>query len=121
MENEFINRQKRKRLEVMLGAGIVMVHLDPRRAGVGVPERFSDDPVLRLNLAYGFNLPRFDIDNDGVFAVLSFDGVNFGCALPWESIFAMTTPDDPKGAVWPDSVPSELVTEQPVRLRVVEG
>jgi stringent starvation protein B len=123
MGNELINRQKRKQLEVMLASGIVMVHLDPRCDGVEVPEQFADDPVLRLNLAYGFNLPRFDIDDDGVFAVLSFSGCNFGCTLPWESIFAMTSPDDPEGSVWPESVPAELRISPPsvARLRLVEG
>lgn len=109
--SELLDRSKRKKLEAMLrmGRGLVMVHLDPRRDGVVVPEYLSHDPVLRLNLAYGFNLPALDIDDSGVFAILSFGGRNFGCTLPWHAIFAMTRPGDAHaGVAWPESTPPEL-------------
>ncbi|MCC6625581.1 MAG: hypothetical protein IT385_30365 [Deltaproteobacteria bacterium] len=101
--------EKRRQLQVMLDAGLVMLHLDPRGDGVIVPSQFKADPVLRLNLAWGFNLPALDVGPEGVYAVLSFNRQNFGCTLPWESIFAMTAPDaGHEGIVWPESVPSEL-------------
>lgn len=101
--------EKRRQLQVMLDAGLVMVHLDPRGDDVVVPSQFKRDPVLRLNLAYGFNLPALDVDEDGVYAILSFNRQNFGCTMPWRAIFALTAPDTGhEGVVWPESVPAEL-------------
>ena len=86
-----------------------MVHLDPRVDGVQVPGYLAEDPVLRLNIAYGFNLPALEVDEEGVYAVLSFGGRDFGCWLPWDSVFALTLPDfDHQGALWPDDMPAEL-------------
>ncbi|PKN57653.1 MAG: hypothetical protein CVU56_09950 [Deltaproteobacteria bacterium HGW-Deltaproteobacteria-14] len=107
--NEVLGQQKRRQLQSMLDHGLVMLHLDPRVEGVSVPPQFRGDPVLRLNIAYGFNLPALDIDASGVYAMLSFSGRNFGCNLPWEAIFAMTAPHDGhEGMVWPESIPAEL-------------
>ena len=100
---------KRRQLLSMLDKGLVMIHLDPRAEGVIVPERFKADPVLRLNIAYGYRLPALDVGLDGVYAVLSFSKQNFGCTLPWSSIFALSSPDSAhEGIVWPEAVPPEL-------------
>jgi stringent starvation protein B len=93
----------------LLDLGLVMVHLDPRRDGVQVPEHLAADPALRLNIAYGFNLPGLEVDEQGIYAVLSFGGQNFGCDIPWEAVFALTLPgQDQEGALWPDDLPEEL-------------
>jgi len=100
---------KRTELLRLLDDGLVMVHLDPRTEGVEVPAHLTADPVLRLNLAYGFNLPSLEIDEEGVYAVLSFGGRDFGCWLPWSSIFAITLPDqEHQGCLWPEDLPDEL-------------
>ncbi len=100
---------KRRRLEAMLGEGIVMLHLDPRAPEVVVPAHLKVGPVLRLNIAYGFRLPALEVGDDGVYAVLSFSGQNFGCTIPWGAVFALTSPDDPtRGAFFPESAPREL-------------
>lgn len=117
--------QKRRKVLEMLDAGLVMLHLDPRAPEVVVPQRFKTDPVLRLNIAYGFRLPALEIGAEGIYAVLSFDRQNFGCTLPWASIFAVTRPDfGHDGIVWPESVPPELRASfsragvsEPTRLR----
>ncbi len=104
--------QKKAKLHELLEEGIVMIHLDPRRPGVVVPEHLAADPVLRLNVAWGFRLPAFDIGDEDVYAVLSFGGRDFGCTLPWAAIFAMTLPDTGhRGAVWPTSLPPELLSQ----------
>ena len=105
------NEQKRRQLCEMLnqGSGLVMIHLDPRGETVQVPPQFRGDPALRLNLAYGFNLPALDIDEGGVYAMLSFGGQRFGCNIPWEAVFAMTMPNgEHEGIVWPDDLPQEF-------------
>lgn len=117
--------QKRRKVLEMLDAGLVMLHLDPRSPEVVVPQRFKSDPVLRLNIAYGFRLPALEVGAEGIYAVLSFDRQNFGCTLPWSSIFAVTRPDfGHDGIVWPESVPPELRASfaragvsEPTRLR----
>jgi hypothetical protein len=104
--------QKRRKLLEMLDEGLVMVHLDPRPEGVIVPPWLKSDPVLRLNLAYGFRLPALDVGPEGVYAVLSFNKQNFGCSLPWSAIFALTFPDQGhEGRVWAESLPPELAAE----------
>ena len=86
-----------------------MIHIDPRVEGVVVPEHFTSQAVLRLNIAYGFNLPALEIDEEGVYAVLSFSRRDFGCTLPWGSVFAITLPDaNNEGTMWPNSLPPEL-------------
>jgi len=112
MAGQDSNVEKRHHLEQMLdtGRGLVMIHLDPRRDEVQVPPQFTSDPVLRLNLAYGFNLPALDIDDGGVYAMLSFGGRRFGCNMPWSAIFALTMPEEAhRGVVWPEDLPPELV------------
>ena len=102
--------EKRDAMLEFLDRGLVMVHLDPRCEGVQVPEWFKADSTLRLNIAYGFNLPALEVDAEGIYAVLSFGGQNHGCNLPWSSVFALTLPNEGHdGQVWPGSLPQELV------------
>ncbi len=115
------HEQKRETMVQLLDRGLVMVHLDPRVDGVKVPEWFKSDPTLRLNIAYGFNLPALDIDEEGIYAVLSFSGVDHGCNLPWESVFAITRPDaQHEGRMWPESLPPELVETMSAMAEAVE-
>jgi hypothetical protein len=103
------SQHKQREIESLLARGVVMVHLDPRVEGVVVPPQFSQQPALRLNVAYAFNLPALDVNEEGVYAVLSFNRQNFGCTIPWRAVFALTLPyDDHDGMVWPDSMPVEL-------------
>jgi stringent starvation protein B len=92
----------------LLERGLVMVHLDARHASVRVPEHLKDDAGLRLNIAYGFNLPALEIGEDGIYAVLSFNRQPCPCELPWEAVFAFTLPSEGHwGVMWPLSVPVE--------------
>lgn len=104
-----VHREKRDMMLTLLDRGLVMVHLDPRVEGVVVPEYLATDPTLRLNIAYGFNLPALEIDDEGIYAVLSFGGVDHGCTLPWEAVYAITLPDQQhEGSLWNDCLPPEL-------------
>ena len=107
--DQFHNAHKRKKLLELLDRGLVMLHLDPRAEGVVVPPQFTGQAALRLNIAYGFNLPALDIGPDGVYAVLSFNRQNFGCTIPWHAIFGASLPQDSHdGVIWPSSLPPEL-------------
>ncbi|MFT7580176.1 MAG: hypothetical protein ACI9MR_001843 [Myxococcota bacterium] len=122
-----VAEQKRRHMLDMLDRGLVMIHLDPRVEGVEIPDQFRGDPVLRLNVAYGFNLPALTVDADGIYAVLSFNRLDFGCVMPWPAVFALTSPDDGhEGAVWPTAIPAELAgffadvqdTDDPMAVRI---
>ncbi len=109
---EPIAQEKRRTLLDFLDRdeGLVALHLDARHPGVAVPPHLLGEPALRLDIAYGFNLPRLEIDEEGVDAVLSFSGRNFACFLPWDAIFAMSRPlHEGEGFVWPPSMPPELL------------
>jgi stringent starvation protein B len=100
---------KRERLEQLLELGMVMVHLDARTKGVNVPKSHATNPALALNLSLRFNIPDFRMDDDGIFASLSFARSPYPCMLPWDAIFAVRSHVDDTFHVWPEDVPSELV------------
>lgn len=109
MSGDTTREQKRQKMLELLDRGMVMIHLDPRAPGVIVPAQFRADPVLRLNVAWQFQLPALEIGEDSVYAVLSFQRQNFGCTVPWEAVFGLTMPDvEHEGMLWPESMPAEL-------------
>lgn len=90
---------KPKKLQVFtkgLEQGIVMITLDPRCEGVSLPSQFSKNAYLSLNFAYGYNLPDFAFDEEGVSATLSFDEGYFYCLIPWKAVFRIGD------EVWPE-------------------
>ncbi|AKU89724.1 ClpXP protease specificity-enhancing factor SspB [Vulgatibacter incomptus] len=86
---------------------MVMVTLDARCAGVDVPDRFQDDPRLRLNLSYRFGL-ALDLNEWGVRATLTFGGMPHGCKLPWGAIYQMLSHVTSEQFLFPDDVPGDL-------------
>jgi stringent starvation protein B len=101
---------KKETLLAYLGRGIAMLHLDARRTGVLVPAQHADDPHLRLNLSYRYGIPDLVIDDRRVQATLSFRGQPFRCQLPWSAIFGITSQVSGEGQVWPEDLPSEVMT-----------
>jgi len=110
---------KRELLDMLLGDGMVMLHLDATHPGVMVPARHQGDLHLRLNLSLAFNLPDLEIDEDGVRASLSFSGSNVYCVMPWDAIFALTSHTRPMGYVWPEDLPRELAEQATAMTRNV--
>ena len=109
---DIASQHKERELRTLLERGVVMMHLDPRIDGVVVPPQFSQESALRLNVAYAFNLPAFEISEGGIYAILSFNRQNFGCTIPWQAVYALTLPEENhEGMVWPDSMPLELKEE----------
>lgn len=81
--------EKRCRLEYYLDGGLVGISVNPKVAGVDLPEYLMKENKVDLNLSYGFRLPIFDITYDGVKAKLSFNNKQYLCIMPWNSIFYM--------------------------------
>lgn len=102
--------EKRQLAVQLVERGLMHVHLDPRRPGVVVPERFTHQPALVL--AYGrsgLRVPIVDlvVDDDGIRATLSFSNTPFACTVPWSSIFALVDVRS-RGRVFPEDLPSDL-------------
>lgn len=87
---------------------MVLVTLDARRPGVDVPPALRDDPRLRLNLSHRFAQP-LDVSDDGVRAVLTFDGVPYECHLPWSALYMFVSHASGEPVLFPDDVPIEAV------------
>jgi stringent starvation protein B len=100
---------KKQTLISYLRRGVAMVHLDARRPGVVVPQRYIGDAHLRLNLSFRYAIPDFDIDDRRIQATLSFSGQPFQCILPWEAVFGITSSASGDGQVWPEDLPVEVV------------
>jgi stringent starvation protein B len=99
---------KRQTLLHFLERGVTMVHLDARKDGVVVPPQYAQEPHLRLNLSYRYNIPDLEMNDRRVQATLSFGGRPFQCLLPWTSIFGITSHAG-EGQVWPEDLPGEVM------------
>src|SRR3954447_13525853 len=99
---------KRQTLLHFLERGVTMVHLDARKDGVVVPPQYAQEPHLRLNLSYRYNIPDLEMNDRRVQATLSFGGRAFQCVLPWTSIFGITSHAG-EGQVWPEDLPGEVM------------
>jgi stringent starvation protein B len=99
---------KSELLESLLDRGMVMVTVDARRPGVDVPAHFADDPRLRLNLSYRFQLP-VEMNDWGIRATLTFGGVPHDCKLPWNSVYQVYSHATKDQFLFPADVPEDLV------------
>ncbi len=90
----------------------MFVHLDPRRAGVLMPQRFRDKPqlVLQIGLNMFVPIPDLKVDDEGVTCTLSFDRAPFWCRMPWSAIYALVG-EDGRGMMWPNDIPPEVVAQ----------
>lgn len=101
----------------------MFVHLDPRRDGVSVPDRFRKQPqlVLQLGLNMAVRIPDLEVTEEGITATLSFNRTPHWCGVPWAAVFALVG-EDGRGMVWPDDVPPELAAAGPrPKLQSVEA
>lgn len=96
----------------LLEEGSVFIYLDPRHEGVVVPAHLRGRPQLVLQI--GLNLPvpirDLSVNEDGVFATLSFDRTPFSCIIPWAAVHGLAG-DDAMAFLWRDDLPRELRAE----------
>jgi len=113
--------EKMRRVQELLEQGMVMVHLDARLMGVAVPVAHLGNHALALNLSYRFEIPDFELSDQGIQASLSFSGDPFPCQLPWDAIFAVRSHVDDSFFVWPEDVPIELLVRARTELSRTSG
>ena len=106
-EQRVDKREKRKLVETMLSKGDTMICLDSRHPGVKVPDNHLGNPDLRLVLNLNF---RHSISTlpEGIQAELLFGGVPFLCWIPYESLWAVYSPQTGEGYLWPGQGPVSL-------------
>lgn len=109
--------EKKDRLLAALERGLVMVHLDARRAGVLVPPDLRCESHLRLHLSYKFVPPDLTVGEWGIRSTLSFSGHRFTVALPWSALFAITSKVTHEFWMFPEDMPTELTQIPPPKLR----
>ncbi len=100
--------EKKQHLMSALDRGMVMVHLDARRAGVLVPQEFRTESHLRLNLSYRFEPSDLSVGEWGLRSTLSFSGSRFTVAIPWSAVFAITSHASHEFWMFPEDMPPEL-------------
>ncbi len=102
-------KSKRDALLAFLDKGMTMVHLDARRDGVVVPKHFNGQQDLRLNLSYRFAGSHMEIGDDLIEATLTFGGAPFRVAIPFSSVYALTSHVTGAGLVFPESLPEDIL------------
>ncbi len=103
---------KKERLLAALDLGVVMVHLDARRPGVVVPDHLLDESHLRLNISFRYEPFDLSVGDWGLRTTLSFSGKRFTVAVPWSSLFAISSHVSQEHSwLYPDDMPPELLQQ----------
>lgn len=108
---EDYNKNKYDLLLSLLSEGDAMVCLDARHPEVDVPQGHKNDPALNLVLNLNFRRP-LDIQKEGVFVTLAFQGRPHECVVPFDAIWAIYDPNLKKGQVWEESLPKDINLEE---------
>jgi stringent starvation protein B len=100
--------EKKDQVLECLEKGMTQIHLDARRPGVLVPEKFKGDHHLVLNVSYRFDPPDLAVSEWGVRQTLSFGGSRFTIAVPWSALYAVASLTTREFFMFPDDMPAEL-------------
>ncbi len=101
-------KEKKDRVLEALEQGMTQIHLDARRPGVLVPEKFRTEHHLVLNISYRFDPPDLSVSEWGVRQTLSFGGSRFTIGVPWSSLYAVASLATREFWMFPDDLPHEL-------------
>lgn len=108
MTEERKEATKKDQVLVCLEKGMTQIHLDARRPGVLVPERFKGEHHLVLNISYRFDPPDLAVSEWGIRETLSFGGSRFTIAVPWSALYAVASLTTREFFMFPDDMPNEL-------------
>ena len=101
-------KEKKDRVLEALEQGMTQIHLDARRPGVLVPEKFRAEHHLVLNVSYRFDPPDLSVSEWGVRQTLSFGGSRFTVGVPWSALYAVASLATREFWMFPDDLPHEL-------------
>ena len=101
-------KEKKDRVLEALEQGMTQIHLDARRPGVLVPEKFRGEHHLVLNISYRFDPPDLSVSEWGVRQTLSFGGSRFTVGVPWSALYAVASLATREFWMFPDDMPQEL-------------
>lgn len=101
-------KEKKDRVLEALEEGMTQLHLDARRPGVLVPEKFRGEPHLVLNVSYRFDPPDLSVGEWGVRQTLSFGGSRYTVAIPWSALYAVASLATREFWMFADDLPQEL-------------
>jgi stringent starvation protein B len=102
-----LNKKKYDLLLYLLEGGDAMVCLDARLPEVDVPECHKNNSSLNLIFNLNFKRP-FEITEEGIFALLAFNGRQHQCALPFSAVWAIYDRKMKNGQVWEESIPTDM-------------
>lgn len=111
-------KEKKDRVLQALEQGMTQLHLDARRPGVLVPEKFRGEHHLVLNVSYRFDPPDLSVSEWGVRQTLSFAGSRFTVALPWTAIYAVASLTTREFWMFPDDMPEEIAESATEKARL---
>ena len=101
-------KEKKDRVLEALEQGMTQIHLDARRPGVLVPDKFRTEHHLVLNVSYRFDPPDLSVSEWGVRQTLSFGGSRFTVGVPWSALYAVASLATREFWMFPDDMPQEL-------------
>jgi hypothetical protein len=94
---------------MLTDVAIVRLHFHGLDEAVRMPK---SKKTLCVIFEYGLNMPvpipDLSIESSGVFAKLSFSGMQFQTFVPWDAVFAITDKETGRGIVWPSEIPEGL-------------
>ncbi|MEW5742609.1 MAG: ClpXP protease specificity-enhancing factor SspB [Myxococcota bacterium] len=112
--------EKKQRLLSALEKGMAQLHLDARRPGVLVPEKYKQNHHLVLNVSYRFDPPDLTVSDWGVRETLSFGGSRFTVGVPWSAVYAIASHVSREFWMYPDDMPQELAEAATERINAEE-
>ncbi len=101
---------KKEVLVALLERSEARVHIDARRPGVRLPDRFLKEGHLLLDYGYRLQPPITDlmVTDDGISATLSFSRIPFETFIPWSAVYLISDFDG-NGSVWQEDIPTDLL------------
>ena len=103
------NREKERALRRLLEDTFVLVHLDPTRSGVTLPQHLLGSPSVTLRLSKFFR-GSLELEDAVITANLLFSGEYFTCVIPLDSIWRITS-ENGSHLFWPEDAPEQLTAE----------
>ncbi len=94
-------------IERLLNDEQVLVHINPQRSGVIIPEHLHDNRTVTLRLSRYFK-GDLTTDADKVTAELLFGSQYRTCIIPWECIWGASSMTGEE-FVWADAAPEEIL------------